>query len=147
MKNFLQSQMVHGQKKDLFKMQEIRQQHRIVNLDIDEQVSEVGTVEQRKLQKGATLTDFIRKKESSQIFQNKKLLDSQDHPDFEKRKREQDKAEKDKGQLSKVVEEIKSVYVDKYADILAKIQLEIDVKEAEKKAKMEERREERATAI
>ena len=140
MKNFLQSQMVQGQKKDLFKMQEIRQQHRIVNLDIDEQVSEVATVEQRRLQKGATLSDFIRKKEASHIFQNKKLLDSQDHPDFEKRKREMEKSKKDKNQLGKVMEEIKSVYVDKYADTLAKIQLEIDQKEIEKKAKLEEKK-------
>ena len=38
------------------------------------------------------------------------------------------------------MEEIKSVYVDKYADTLAKIQLEIDQKEIEKKAKLEEKK-------
>lgn len=129
MKNFVQSQMSQSQKKDLFKLQEIRQLHRIVNLDIDEQVSEVATVEQRKINKGTALSDFIRKKDASQIFSNKKLLDSQDHPDYEKRKREQEKANKDLGNLSKVMDEIKSAYVDKYAENLAKIQKEYDLKE------------------
>ena len=51
-----------------------------------------------------------------------------------------EKSKKDKNQLGKVMEEIKSVYVDKYAETLAKIQLEIDQKEIEKKAKLEEKR-------
>ena len=51
-----------------------------------------------------------------------------------------EKSKKDKNQLGKVMEEIKSVYVDKYAETLAKIQLEIDQKEIEKKAKLEEKK-------
>ena len=95
----------------LYKMQELRQQHRIVNLNMS---AAPATPEPKKVKRGLTLSDFITKakREQSKILQEPALLDSIDHPGYENRELNQIKSNKDKQKLDQVLSKYGSNYMN-----------------------------------